>query len=327
MKQSFFRVVRLFFTGFAMGIADLIPGVSGGTVAFLSGIYEELLVSIKSITGRSLKYVLKGEIKYALRSVPYRFLVPLALGLFTAIFTLAKVLSHLLRNYPTFVFAFFFGLVLASVWVVLKRVVKWDTSDKVSFVTAAILAYSVVGLIPIETPNTPLAIFLSGSIAVCAMILPGISGSFILLLLGKYQQILAAVTQRDIVTIGIFMGGCVIGLSLFARFLMWLFRNHHDISIAILAGVMLGSMRKIWPWQEVVSTRINSHGEHVPFMMKNTLPSLSDPTLLPVILLGVGGSLVVLALERLHITKEHVSDVHDPRFVREHREALQKEIK
>lgn len=309
-------------TGFAMGTADLIPGVSGGTVAFLSGIYEELLHSIKIVSGKVLKLALQFKFKEAFRAVPFPFLVPLAVGLFAALFSLASLLSFLLSEYPSFVWAFFFGLVLASTWIVLKRVVKWDISDVIGFAISTVVTYFVVGAIPIETPDNLPFIFLSGMIAICAMILPGISGSFILLLLGKYQQILAAVTNRDILTLGVFMAGCVIGLSLFSRVLSWLFKHHHDISVAILAGIMLGSIRKIWPWKEVVMTRINSHGEIVPLVEKNILPSSIDMGVLFIILLGIAGAGIVLYLNKFQLTKEHTSDLESKTFKREHEKTL-----
>ncbi len=305
-----------------MGTADLIPGVSGGTIAFLSGIYEELLYAIKTLSGEFLKLLLRMQFRKAFSIIPFRFLLPLVLGLFTALFTLAQLLSFLLEEYPMFVWAFFFGLVLASTWIVLKRVVKWDVSDKISFIASTIITYFVVGLIPIETPNSYPFFFLSGAIAICAMILPGISGSFILLLLGKYQQVLDAVTNRDFVVLGIFMAGCIVGLALFARVLTWLFKNHHDISIAILAGIMLGSVRKIWPWQEVVSTRINSHGEVVPLVVNNILPQAFDLSLVLVIALGVFGAGFVIYLDRFQLTKEQVSDVGSTEFKKEHKDSL-----
>jgi len=316
------RYIRLYFTGFAMGTADLIPGVSGGTIAFLSGIYEELIFSIKTLSGEFLRLLLKRKIKEAIDIIPFRFLVPLAFGLFTAVFVLSQVLTFLLREYSQFVWAFFFGLVLASTWVVLKRVVKWDMSDKLSFLFSIIITYFIVGMIPIETPNTPAFIFLSGAIAICAMIMPGISGSFILLLLGKYQQILAAVTQRDFFTLAIFMAGAVLGLAFFARVLSWLFKNHHDISIAILAGVMLGSVRKLWPWQEVVTTRINSHGEVVPLIVKNTIPASLDTTTILTAIIAVGGAVIVMGLYRFQITKEHTEDIESTGYDKKHQKSL-----
>lgn len=271
-----------------MGLADLIPGVSGGTIAFLSGIYEELLQSIKIVSGRTLKFLLQGQFTAAIKSVPWHFLIPLLLGLFISIFTLAHTMSWLLANYPIFVWAFFFGLVLASTGVVLKRVVRWDTSDKIAFAVAAIAAYILVGATPAATPTDLPLMFIYGAIAICAMILPGISGSYILLLLGQYQNILAAVTERDFITLGVFTLGCIIGLSLFARALTWLFTRHHDISVAILAGLMLGSIRKIWPWQEIVANR-----------EINVLPAEFSASVAIALLLAALAAALVYYLDRL----------------------------
>jgi len=239
MNQLITRPIRLFITGLTMGIADLIPGVSGGTIAFLSGIYEELLESIRIISGTTLKLILQRKIVSAVQSVPFSFLIPLFCGLGLSIFSLANMLSWLLRSYPVFVWAFFFGLVIASTFVVLKHVVSWDLSDKITFVVAIIATYFLVGAVPIETPTNLLFIFLSGAIAICAMILPGISGSFILLLLGKYQYILAAVVGRDFITIAVFIGGCIIGLSIFARFLSWLFGMEKIIRLSALIPIKM----------------------------------------------------------------------------------------
>lgn len=305
-QQPLTHYLRLYFTGFAMGTADLIPGVSGGTIAFLSGIYEDLIGSIKTVSGETLKLVLKGKIKEAIQSVPFSFLVPLAFGLFSAVLSLAHLLSYLLTEYPTLVWAFFFGLVLASTLIVLKRVKQWQMSYRTAFLISAVVTYFLVGMIPIETPNNLFFMFISGAIAICAMILPGISGSFILLLMGKYQQVLEAVTNKDILTLGVFMVGCVIGLSLFSRVLSWLFKHHHDISVSILAGIMIGSIRKLWPWQEVVSTRVNSHGETVPLVVNNILPTSFDTTTIMVVVLAVIGASIVMYLEKFSNRKEHI---------------------
>lgn len=322
LEKDLKKNVRLFVTGFSMGVADLIPGVSGGTIAFLSGIYEELIYSIKKVTGDTIRLFLRGKIKEGIESIPFSFLVPLAVGLFTAIFTLANLLSYLLEVYPVFVWAFFFGLVLASTVIVMKRVVKWDLSDKLGFVIAAIGAYILVGLVPVETPNNLFFFFLSGAIAIVAMILPGISGSFILLLLGKYQQVLASVTERNFLNLFVFMAGCVVGIALFSRVLSWLFRRHHDISVAILAGFMLGSVRKIWPWKEVVLTRINSHGVEVPLVENNVLPSNFDFSVLFAVLLAVGAAAFVYKLDKLHAVKEQTKDVESQEFEKEYKKSL-----
>lgn len=316
------RSIRLFATGFSMGIADLIPGVSGGTIAFLSGIYEELLHSIKVVTGKTLRLTLQGKFTESLRSVPIYFLLPLGAGILAAIFSLASVLTWLFEHYPVFLWAFFFGLVLASVYVVLKRIQRWDATDKIMFLIAAVAAYFLVGLTPVESPNTLPLVFASGMIAICAMILPGISGSFILLLLGKYQQVLNAVHERDFLLLAVFAAGCAVGLALFTRLLSWLFSRHHDISVAVLAGFMLGSLRKIWPWKETVQTRINSHGIEVPLIEKNVLPDAFDPSVLGVLLLGLAGIMIVLYLDHKKVVKEHTQDIEDRAFEESHRQAL-----
>lgn len=309
MSKDLKRTFRLLVTGFSMGTADLIPGVSGGTIAFLSGIYEELIASIKLVTGEVLRKFLKLKFVEGIKLIPFKFLVPLAVGLFSAIFLLANLLSYLLLTYPTFVWAFFFGLVLASTWVVSKRVKKWGIGDLFGFLAASVGAYILVGAVPVETPSGLPFFFLAGMIAIVAMILPGISGSFILLLLGKYQQVLGAVTNRDFVTLIVFALGCLFGIALFSRVLSWLFAKHHDISIAILAGFMLGSVRKIWPWQEVVTTRINSHGEEVPLVVKNILPTDYDMSFLFALLLTLIGAGIVLYLGKLDLVKEQNKDL------------------
>jgi putative membrane protein len=317
------RYLRLFGTGVAMGTADLIPGVSGGTIAFLSGIYEELLYSIKTLSGQFLRLLLKGKVREAIGVVPFRFLIPLGVGILVAVFSLARLLTYLLEHHPIFIWSFFFGLVLASTWVVLKRIRKWNISYIVAFAVSTVITYFVVGLIPVETPDNLPFFFLSGMIAICAMILPGISGSFILLLLGKYQQVLAAVNNRDFLTLGVFAAGCVLGLSLFSRVLSWLFRKHHDLAIAVLAGLMLGSVRKLWPWKETVLTRINSHGVEVPLVEDNIMPPVLDATVLFALMLAIIGAALVLLVDRVQLTHEHTSDIESPEFKKEHQEALQ----
>ena len=292
-----------------MGTADLIPGVSGGTIAFLSGIYEELLKSIKLVTGDVLRLFLKFRFIEGIKLIPFKFLTPLAIGLFGAIFLLANLLSFLLTEYPVFVWAFFFGLVLASAWVVSKRIKKWSAAKLVSLIAATLGAYILVGAVPVETPSSLPFFFLAGMIAIIAMILPGISGSFILLLLGKYQQVLGAVTSRDFLTLIVFALGAVFGLALFSRVLTWLFSKYHDISVAILAGFMLGSVRKIWPWKEVVQTRINSHGVEVPIVENNILPQVFDASVFLAVVLMIFGAGIVLYLGKLDLVKEHSKDL------------------
>lgn len=322
-KKTFYqKIIRLFFTGFAMGSADIVPGVSGGTIAFIFGVYEELIHSIKKISGETLRFLLKGKIKEAFQSIPFSFLIPLGLGLGTAVLTLTGLLSHLLETSPVELWSFFFGLVLASVFLVSKRIVKWDLRDVIFMIVFTIIAYKVVGLVPIETPSTPLAFILSGAIAICAMILPGISGSFLLIIMGKYGQVLDAINNKDIITIGLVGVGAVFGLALFSRLLSWLFKNHHDIVIASLTGFMIGSLRKIWPWKETITMRVNSHGLEVPLLQENILPVAFDQNLLISIGLCIFAFVLIFSLEKLQLTKEKVTDIDDNKFEKEHKKAL-----
>lgn len=287
-----------------MGLADLIPGVSGGTVAFISGIYEELLYSVKKVSGEVIKLVIKGQFKKAWFAIPFGFLMPLGAGLLTAIVTLSRLLSFLLVTYPEFIWSLFFGLVLSSTWLVAKRVKKWNFSYFASFVITAILAYFVVGAVPVETPSNIFTFFASGVFAIIAMILPGISGSFILLLLGKYGQILEAAKNLDIPILLSVLGGAVVGLSIFSRVLTWLFARYHNISVAILAGFMFGSVRKLWPYKEVIQTRINSHGEIIPLIEKNVMPSGFNATIVLTFILMIVGVGIVIYLDRLKLIED-----------------------
>lgn len=238
-----------FARGFCMGAADLVPGVSGGTMAFILGIYHHLLDALHAINLDLMRLILSLRWKDAFRVFPWRFLSALGLGIVVAIVSLSRPIHWALREHPSLVWAFFFGLVLASVTVVRKRVAKWSSGLVVVMLITTLLSFYFVGLIPLETPHTPFFVFLSGAIAICAMILPGISGAFILVLLGKYGYILGALISLDILAIFTFGAGCILGLLSFSRLLRWLITHFHDPTIAALTGLMLGSLRKIWPWQ------------------------------------------------------------------------------
>ena len=295
-KAQLSEMARYLGIGFVMGAADVVPGVSGGTMAFIFGIYQRLLDSIKTVSGTALQLLFKGKIREAIAVVPFAFLVPLATGLLLAVLTLSSVLTYLLDAYPVYIWAFFFGLVVASIKVVSRRISVWSAKEFAGAALAAVAAYFIVGAVPTETAATPVAFFLSGVVAICAMILPGISGSFLLVVLGKYQQVLTAVTERDFMTLGIFMVGAVVGLALFARVLSWLFAHYENVTMAVLTGFMVGSLRKIWPWKETVLTMVDSHGEIVPVVQNNVLPAAFDMSVIIALLLcGVGIALVLFS--------------------------------
>lgn len=316
------RLPRLFLTGFAMGAADIIPGISGGTVAFILGVYEELLQAIKTCSGKVLQLALQGKFKDSWNTIPFSFLIPVVGGLSTAILTMAGVISYLMNTYPVFVWSFFFGLMIASGVLVSRRIVSWQLRDFGVLAASTVGTYFLVGAVPVETPSNLLTFFFSGFIAICAMILPGISGSFILLLLGKYEQVLEAVLHHDILTLGVFMLGAIIGLAVFARALAWLFARHHDIVIALLTGFMIGALRKLWPWKEVITTRINSKGVEVPVQDINILPESFDISVIIAVCLAIAGFIVIYYLNKFEILKEQTEDLEDPAFERDHQKAL-----
>jgi len=297
------KSIRLFLTGFGMGTADIIPGVSGGTMAFIFGIYEELLDSIKKATGEAPKMLFKGKVKDAYKTVPWAFLLPVSGGIFSAILLLSNLLSFLLDTQATFVRSFFFGLVLASGYIVSRRVKVWTISNVISMIVLFVGAFELVGLIPVSTPEIYLAFFLSGALAICAMILPGISGAFILVLLGKYDQVLNAVVHLDIVILLLVMGGAVLGLAMFSRVLSWLFAKHHDLTVAGLTSLMLGSIRKLWPWKEVLQTGIDRHGEIVILQDSNILPKTIDVSVIAVLLLVTLGIVLLIKLSSFNRDK------------------------
>ncbi len=235
--------------GFAMGAADVVPGVSGGTMAFILGIYDELLDAIHAVDMTFIRRLLTLKWREAFAEFPWKFLLSLALGIGAAILTLANALHWALENKPVFIWAFFFGLIVASIVTVRKRVKKWSAVNISAAALAAAGAYLLVGLTPSETPHTPLLLFLSGAIAICAMILPGISGAFILVLLGKYRYVLEAVKNFDVLTIALVGLGAVVGLISFVRLLRWMLHKNHDLVVGVLTGFMLGSLRKVWPWK------------------------------------------------------------------------------
>lgn len=245
-------------------------------MAFILGIYEELITSIRAVDSQLVRKVLRLHIREALSTFPWQFLLSVGIGVGLAILTLAQFLENQLELHPNRVWAFFFGLVLASVVIVSRAVSRWRAATFGAAIAAAIGGYVLVGAVPVQTPEAPWFLFLSGAIAICAMILPGISGAFILVLLGKYQYVLAAVNNRDILTVGLVGLGAGFGIVTFARALNWLFIHHRDVTVAALTGLMIGSLRKVWPWKETLQTTIDRHGEIVPLVQANILPAALD---------------------------------------------------
>ncbi|MDQ3301693.1 MAG: DUF368 domain-containing protein [Myxococcota bacterium] len=312
MKRTIRQRVLLFLKGMAMGAADVVPGVSGGTIAFISGIYEELLATIRSFGPETLRVLRTQGVRSAWLQINGTFLVTLLAGIATSIVLLVRPITWALEHEPVLMWSFFFGLVAASVLICGKKVQRWSVPPIVGLLVGAVAAGSIAFLGVATAPDNLAFYFLAGAIAICAMILPGISGSFILLLMGAYGPVMNAIKTFDLAIIGVFAGGCVVGLMMFSRLLTWMFKRHHDLTTSTLTGFLLGSLLIIWPWKQVVSVRESSHGL-VPLMRDNVLPgdyatvSASEhllgitekqPQLAAAIALMVFGAALLVILER-----------------------------
>ena len=298
-NRSFTDYIVLGVKGFCMGASDVVPGVSGGTMAFILGIYEELIDAIKSFDLKSLQFLVTLKFRPLLDRISWQFLLAVGIGILVAIFSLSKLLSWLLQNRPVFIWSFFLGLILASVLSVSRRVEAWKILTWLCLVGGTLGSYFLVGLVPVATPNDYWFLFLCGAVAICAMILPGISGSYILVLLGKYQYVLDAVNHRDFLVLGLVAAGACVGIIAFSRILGWLLKNYHDLMVATLTGLMIGSLRKVWPWKETLESVVDSHGHMVPLVQSNILPGQWNGEVLAALSLMVAGLLAVLFLDRL----------------------------
>ena len=289
------------FSGLTMGAADVVPGVSGGTMAFIMGVYEELVDALKSFNWRLLLLLVRLRFRDAVAAVPWRFLAVLGAGIAAAVLVLAGPIGWLLDHHPVPLFAFFLGLVLASIVTVAGRI-RWSVTAVLCLLLGTAAAWWLVGLVPKEMPHDAVTLFLSGAAAITAMMLPGISGSFILLVLGQYEFAIDAVRDRDFLAILPLAKGAICGILPFVRILSWLLRRHHETTIALLIGFMAGSLRKIWPFKEVVPDQVEPALQQV-----NVLPEL-DGTFWLALGLCVVGFLLVLGLNRLAGDKTLATD-------------------
>lgn len=261
-----------------MGAADVVPGVSGGTIAFITGIYDTLLESIRRVNPSVIGLWRKEGFKAVCDHINLYFLLALFGGILTSILTLAKLISWLLHTHPIPLWSFFFGLITISVIHMLKQIEQWKVSRLIMLALGAAFAYSITMLSPLTMSPTSFNIVLAGSIAICAMILPGISGSFILLLLGMYAPVLGAVKEFNIATMALFATGCLVGLLSFSHLLSWLLKRQRDLTLIFLTGLMLGTLSKIWPWKETLTWRTDSKGEQVPLLEQNLSPFTFEQT-------------------------------------------------
>ena len=288
-----------------MGAADVVPGVSGGTIAFITGIYERLLSAIRSVNFSALRIMRKEGMGALWQHIDGNFLISVFSGLVVSAVSLAKLITYLLAHHQTFVWSFFFGLIIASFIYIGKQLNKWDLKTVLACIVGTLVAFIITSLAPAEADASLLYFFVAGAIAICAMILPGISGSFILLLLGMYGHVLTAVTELDLTKIVLFATGCITGLLTFSHLLGWLLKRYRDMTYALLAGFLFGSLNLLWPWKKVLTTYTNSKGIEVPLTQKNIGPETyqtltgQDPQIIVCFSLALCGLILILVLEKL----------------------------
>ncbi len=299
MKRSWRSYLFLCLRGMAMGGADVIPGVSGGTIAFITGIYEELITSIKSVNANLLKTLFREGFPAAWRQVNGNFLLAVVSGILISIFSLARLISWFLTHHPMLVWAFFFGLIVGSAIYIGRKIERWSVAAFLFLIAGTALAYYISVATPATTPETWWFVFLSGSIALCALILPGISGAFILVLLGKYEFMLNAVRDFNLLIITVFAAGGVLGVVAFSNVIAWLFKKHPNITLALLGGFMIGSLNKLWPWKKVLEWQLSDHGEKVALLERSISAAkyaevyAADPQILPVMVSALAGMAVI----------------------------------
>ena len=273
--------------GMAMGAANVIPGVSGGTIALITGIFERLINAIKSFDLTAVQLLFKGKIKEFILHIDLWFLVSLFLGVGIAIVSLAKLFKFLFEEYPVFIWAFFFGLVLASIYFVGKTVSKWNISSIVTFTIGTTIAVAISVLTPASENSSMMYLFVCGIVAICSMIIPGLSGSFVLILMGNYQLVMInAVSELNLKVLLPVAAGAGIGLIGFSHFLSWLLKKYHNQTIAMLTGFIMGSLGILWPWKETVTKTFGEKVKTVGYEW--FLPSMNSEFFIAVIFIILG---------------------------------------
>ncbi|WP_416442802.1 DUF368 domain-containing protein [Leeuwenhoekiella sp. A16] len=319
-KRTPLQYALITFKGLAMGAADVVPGVSGGTIAFIAGIYEELISTIDKLDIGFFKVWKNSGFKTAFRTYNLGFLLALFGGVGISILSLAKLITFLLKEHPLLLWAFFFGLIIASILYIGNQITKWNAGVFMAGIIGIAISYYITIAEPVQSPTSYIFIFLSGFVAIIAMILPGISGSFILLLLGSYAVVLGTVKnfvdsllhwdfeifKESLIKLLLFLLGCIVGLKVFSKALTYLFKNYQNLTLALLTGFMIGALNKVWPWKEILSFRTDSHGEQVPLLEKSILPGNfdGDPKITLVIILAIIGFLTIFLLEKFAKSRE-----------------------
>lgn len=297
-----------------MGAADVVPGVSGGTIAFITGIYQELINTISGVNLSLFNTWKNDGFKAMWKQFNGTFIVALFTGILISVFTVMRLTNYLLEEHPIMIWSFFFGLILASIWFVGKQIPKWDYKIVLALIAGAVCAYYIVSLPPSQAVTSSWFLFIAGALAICAMILPGISGAFILVLLGAYKTVTEAAQDFDFKTLGIVALGAIFGLLTFSHILKWLFKNYNNITLAVLTGFIAGSLNKIWPWKKVLETA--QYGEKSVVIREiSVLPwnFEGNSNLVYAVILMLSGFLLILILERVANQKplqEHATNPH-----------------
>jgi putative membrane protein len=306
MQRRIKDYLLISFKGLAMGAADAVPGVSGGTIAFISGIYEELISTISNINISLFKTLFKEGIPSFWKQANGNFIVALLSGIIISYASFMRIAKYLLEHHPILIWSFFLGLIIASIYFIGKQITKWNIATIVSFVLGAVVAFYISSLPALGDNNSDSYLFFAGAIAICAMILPGISGSFILIILGAYKTLSNAIHDVDLKKITIFISGAVVGLLSFSHVLKWLFKHYHNITLAVLTGFIFGSLNKVWPWKETLTWHTNSKGIKTPLLEQSISPlSYNGQNQLAfAILLMILGFLTIFILEKLGSDKE-----------------------
>ncbi|MEL0650994.1 DUF368 domain-containing protein [Algibacter sp. TI.3.09] len=292
--------------GLAMGAADAVPGVSGGTIAFISGIYEELINSISNINADLIKSLFTKGIKPFWQQLNGNFLIALLAGIMVSFVSVMRLAKYLLENHPVLIWSFFFGLIVASIFFVGKQIQKWSLAVIISLILGAFIAFYITTLPASSNNENPWFLFIAGAIAICAMILPGISGAFILIILGAYKALSDAFHDFDIKKILIFASGALVGLLSFSHLLKWLFKHYHNITLAVLTGFIFGSLNKVWPWKKTLTWHTNSEGIKSAVLQESVSPFSFDGNnqLLFAIILMILGFLTIFILEKVGNKKQ-----------------------
>jgi putative membrane protein len=288
-----------------MGIADAVPGVSGGTIAFITGIYEELLHSLNEVDREAFSLLIKFRLAALWQKINGNFLLTVSAGVITSLFVLAALIFNLILHHPILVSSFFFGVIFASVALVLKEIKAWGVKSILTFFIAAAVGYCITWLSPVETTDAHWFVFICGALVVSSMIFPGISGAFILVLLGKYQFMITSLVEFDSLVILVFAAGGFAGLLSFARLITWVLDHYRHVTVASLAGFMLGSLNKVWPWRQGLEFATTREGQQVAVFDKSILPwhflseTGRDPQLFQSILMTALGVCIVIVTERI----------------------------